>query len=101
MSVKRWIYLKSQKLVCLVHADERIAHKELRKERGNIAESPTPEMMEDVTCPSRRDDSVARAGEPGGEATHLGGLAGAVQALECDEGSAWHGDKSIASRTNA
>src|SRR5208283_6046875 len=45
---------------------------------------------------AQRDDGAAGGGEPGGEAAHLGGLAGAVQALECDEGSAWHGVKSIA-----
>ena len=37
---------------------------------------------------AQADDGAAGSGEPCGEATHLGGLAGAVQALEGDEDSA-------------
>jgi hypothetical protein len=34
---------------------------------------------------------MSGAGEPGGEAIELRGFAGAVEALEGDEGTAWHG----------
>jgi hypothetical protein len=52
---------------------------------------------------AQADDRVAGGSEPSRETAHLRGLAGAVQALEGDEASAWHGVKSIASRarTNA